>query len=65
MLFIYYRWNLENLFGVIVEKGYGLVFLEVGLLFFEMEVVVFVVDDVSVFVRCGMCFEDVLIIIVI
>lgn len=58
-LLIHYRWNLENLFGAIAEKGYGPVFLEAGLPPPETEVVVPVADDASVSVRCGTCLEDV------
>lgn len=58
-LLIHYRWNVENLFCALAEKGTDPIFLEAGLPPPDAKSDVRVQGETSQFVRCGTCLEDV------
>ncbi|KAG0578371.1 hypothetical protein KC19_4G017900 [Ceratodon purpureus] len=58
-LLIHYRWNVENLFCALAEKGTAPIFLEAGLPPPDTKSAVPVADNTSQFVRCGTCLEEV------
>jgi len=58
-LLIHYRWNVENLFCALAEKGTAPIFQEAGLPPPDTKSAVPVAGDTSQFVRCGTCLEEV------
>jgi ariadne-1 len=58
-LLIHYRWNVENLFCALAEKGTAPIFLEAGLPPPDTKSAAPVADDTSRFVKCGTCLEEV------